>query len=70
MEGLNKFNVIADLIPGKQGYFTAELHWCKNQWYIECWINNKEQILYDGFTENLNKTLDEIIEKLGANTND
>lgn len=67
MKGLNKLNQIAELLDGKQGYFTAELHWCKNQWYVECWINNKEQILHDGYTEDLDKTLDEIIKELGGN---
>lgn len=70
MEGLNKLNIIADLIRGKQGYIIVELHWGDSRWYIECWINNKEQVLHDGYTEDLDKTLDEIIEKLGANTND
>lgn len=66
MEGLNKLNTIADLLDGEKGYFTAELHWGDSRWYIECWIDNKEKVLYNDFAEDLDKTLDEIIEKLGG----
>lgn len=66
MEGLNKLNIIADLIRGKQGYIIVELHWGDSRWYIECWIENKSKVLHNGYAEDLDKTLDEIIEKLGG----
>lgn len=68
MEGLNKLNIIADLIRGKQGYIIVELHWGDKRWYVECWIENKSKVIHNGYTEDLDKTLDEIIEKLGGNT--
>jgi len=66
MEGLNKLNIITDLIRGKQGYIIVELHWGDSRWYIECWTDNKANVLHDGYAEDLDKTLDEIIEKLGG----
>jgi hypothetical protein len=61
---VNKLKVIAELLNGKQGYFSVELYGPTNKWYVECWTDGKLNPIYNGYTEDLDVTLDEIIRKL------
>ena len=63
---MDKLKKIAELLDGKLGYFSAELHGNSGNWYVECWTDGKRNILHNGYSEDLEATIDEIITKLGG----
>lgn len=67
MEGLNKLKTIADLLDGK-GIILVRSEESKRTWFVNCWWNVGEgfQIIHKTYTDNLEKELDFIIEKLGG----
>jgi hypothetical protein len=64
--GLNKLNVIADLLDGK-GIILVRSDEVKHQWFVHCWLTVAEdgfRDIHKTYTTDLELELDVIIKKL------
>jgi hypothetical protein len=72
MNGLNKLNIIADLLDGK-GIILVRSDEVKGQWFVHCWRTVGEdgyKDIHRTYTTDPELELDVIIEKLGGNPNE
>ena len=57
----SKLHQIATHLDSKS-YFSVE--YGNGRWYVECWTDGKLMVLHNGYADNLEETLNEIIRKL------
>lgn len=59
----SKLRQIAQHLDSKS-YFSVEFS--NGKWYIECWTDCKLRMIHNGFVDDLDNGLDDVIEKLGG----